>query len=110
MSDGLGDSGFAKAGLADAEDVASFVDEPAVEEFLDDASFELGSCGEVEAVESVDGAEAGAFEAARDLALLSYIPLAPEQGEGEVGVGEAFAFGAAEQLGQSPGQGGISAN
>src|SRR5437867_10388941 len=99
VRDWLGDPGLAQTGPADADDVAVLVDEAAVEQFLDDAGFELRTSGKVEPVESFDRAQVRTLQSARKLALLSYVPLSTQQQDGEVRVGQSIALGTLEEFG-----------
>jgi hypothetical protein len=52
VGNGFADTGLAQAGFAEAQHVALFLGESAVEELLDDAWLELGAKGKVEAIEA----------------------------------------------------------
>jgi hypothetical protein len=64
MSDGFSDTSLSQAGSAEAKDVAMFSDEAAAQKLFDHTGIQFGPCCEVKALETLDGANVRALEAA----------------------------------------------
>ena len=89
---GLGDSCLSQTWLSHAYDFALLLDEPVVEQFFHDTGFELRAEGEVDAVNALDGANAGALEAAPQLPLSSYTSLGAKHIQSEVRIREILTL------------------
>jgi hypothetical protein len=100
VSDGLGDSSLAQTGAAEAQNVAVFGDEATAGKLLDHAGIQLGAYCEVKPIESLDRAEARAFEAALEASGLAGAHFGAKHLKAEVGEGRAVCLGPFEKSGQ----------